>query len=62
MSAGQRWDGWLAERFDVLQMTIRRDLRMLEEQGFLVRTHFHHHGNGRAERIPRSQRTQDDRD
>lgn len=31
--------GRLAERFDVSQMTVRRDLRLLEEQGFLVRTH-----------------------
>jgi DeoR/GlpR family transcriptional regulator of sugar metabolism len=30
---------FLAERFDVSQMTIRRDLKLLEEQGFLVRTH-----------------------
>jgi DeoR/GlpR family transcriptional regulator of sugar metabolism len=29
----------LAQRFEVSQMTIRRDLRLLEEQGFLVRTH-----------------------
>ena len=29
----------LAERFDVSQMTIRRDLSLLEEQGLVVRTH-----------------------
>lgn len=29
----------LAERFEVSRMTIQRDLRMLENQGFLVRTH-----------------------
>jgi DeoR family transcriptional regulator of aga operon len=29
----------LAEHFDVSPMTIRRDMEMLEEQGFLIRTH-----------------------
>jgi DeoR/GlpR family transcriptional regulator of sugar metabolism len=29
----------LAEQFDVSPMTIRRDMAMLEEQGFLIRTH-----------------------
>jgi DeoR family transcriptional regulator, aga operon transcriptional repressor len=31
--------GTLAKRFDVSEMTIRRDLRLLEQQGLLVRTH-----------------------
>lgn len=29
----------LVERFDVSPMTIRRDMEMLEDQGFLIRTH-----------------------
>src|SRR5208283_895840 len=40
LQKAERLEVWrLAQRFEVSQMTIRRDLRLLEEQGFLVRTH-----------------------